>query len=283
MATKVNVKHESLLENTIESLQCYKCKAVPGLTTEQQNRYSCLDESHQLCEKCKSVCECGSVVGKRPNPTLKQILKNLPVYCPHYNNGCREIFIQAELLTNHKEECAFRHVCCPDLSCSNKVLFKDVIDHLKQNHQIKFFDDAIENKITCYFGTMFLYDGLVWFPKIIRTSNGLNFFLVGKVINQVANFWLYILSSPIQAKNYAYTLSVTGKNGNKLTYYDHVKTLDKKSCEITDKQLVFMIGIEAIKEMRNEQNLLPVEVAIYDLKEEAKDDDEESVVEGGSE
>ena len=275
--------NESLLENAIASLQCSKCKAVPGFTKEQQNRYSCLDESHQLCEKCKSVCECGSVVGKRPNPTLKQILKNLPVYCPHYNNGCREIFIQAELLTNHKEECAFRHVCCPNLSCSNKVLFKDVIDHLKQNHQIKFFDDAIENKITCYFGTMFLYDGLVWFPKIIRTSNGLNFFLVGKVINQVANFWLYILSSHIQAKNYAYTLSVTGKNGNKLTYYDHVKTLDKKSCEITDKQLVFMIGIEAIKEMRNEQNLLPVEVAIYDLKEEAKDDDEESVVEGGSE
>ena len=76
----------------------------------------------------------------------------------------------------------------------------------------------------------------------------MNFYLVGKVINH-ANFWLYILSSPIQAKHYAYTLSVTGKNGTKLTYYDHVKTLDKKSCEITDKQLVFMIGIEAIKEM----------------------------------
>ena len=130
---------------------------------------------------------------------------------------------------------------------------------------------------------MFLYEGLVWFPKIIKISNGLNFFLVGKVINQVANFWLYILSSPVQAKNYAYTLSVTGKNGNKFTYYDHAKTLDTKSCEITDKQLVFMIGIEAIKEMRNEQNLLPVEVAIYDLKEEAKDNDEESGVEDGPE
>ena len=141
----------------------------------------------------------------------------------------------------------------------------------------------IENKITCYLGTMFLYEGLVWFPKIIKISNGLNFFLVGKVINQVANFWLYILSSPVQAKHYAYTLSVTGKNGNKFTYYDHAKTLDTKSCEITDKQLVFMIGIEAIKEMRNEQNLLPVEVAIYDLKEEAKDNDEESGVEDGPE
>ena len=142
MATNVNVKNESLLENTIESLQCSKCKAVPGFTNEQQNRYSCLYESHQLCEKCKSVCKCGSVVGKRPNPALKQILKNLPVYCPHYNNGCREIFNQAELLNDHQEGCVFRQVWCPDISCSNKVLFKDVIDHLNQNHQIKFFYDA---------------------------------------------------------------------------------------------------------------------------------------------
>ena len=64
MATKPNVKNETLLENTIDSLQCFKCKVVPGLTQEQQNRYTCLDESHQLCEKCKSECKCGSVVGK---------------------------------------------------------------------------------------------------------------------------------------------------------------------------------------------------------------------------
>ena len=80
----------------------------------------------------------------------------------------------------------FQTVWCPYLSCSNKGLFQDVIDHLKQNHQIKFFDDAIAIKVTRYLGTMFLYDGLVCFPKIIKISNGLN-------------FCLYILSSPEQS------------------------------------------------------------------------------------
>ena len=123
MATKISVKNESILENIIETLQCFKCKAVPGITQEQQNRYTCVNESHQLCEKCKSVCQCGSVVVKRPNPTTKKLLKDLPVYCPHYNNGCRQIFVQtqAESLDDHQQGCLFNKVFCPDLYCKKKV------------------------------------------------------------------------------------------------------------------------------------------------------------------
>ena len=122
MATKVNVKYETLLENIIETMQCFKCQAVPGLTKELQNRYSCVDKSHQLCESCKASCECGSVVGKCPNPTIKQILIDLPVYCLHYNNGCRQIFVQtqAESMDDHQKGCIFRPVFCPDFTCKKE-------------------------------------------------------------------------------------------------------------------------------------------------------------------
>ena len=43
-----------------------------------------------------------------------------------------------------------------------------------------------------------------------------------------------------------------------------------------------MIGTEAIKKIRNENQKLAVEVTIRDLKEEAKDDNEESGVEDES-
>ena len=33
MTTKIKIKHE-YLENTMEGLQCYNCKAVPGLTED---------------------------------------------------------------------------------------------------------------------------------------------------------------------------------------------------------------------------------------------------------
>lgn len=287
MASKVNVKYESLLENIIETMQCFKCQAVPGLSKEQQNRYSCVDKSHQLCESCKASCECGSVVGKCPNPTIKQMLIDLPVYCLHYNNGCRQIFVQtqAESLDDHEKGCIFRQVFCPELSCKNKVLFKDVIEHLKKVHENKFWFDAPENKYTVMFGTGGIENDGIWKPRSIKIRSGIDFFIVGEIINKVSHFWLYIMASSLQAKNYTYTLSITGENGSKFSsnFSDYANSLDEGRQEIIKNQLVFMIGTEAIKKIRNDENMIEIEVTIHDLKEEAKDDDEESGVEDGSE
>ena len=91
------------------------------------------------------------------------------------------------------------------------------------------------------------------------------------------------MASPLEAKRYAYTLSVTGKDGNKfITFNGYAKPLDEGKDEIIENQLVFMIGTEAIKKLRNENQKLAVEVSIRDLKEEAKDDNEESGVEDES-
>ena len=289
MATKLKAKNESLLENIIETMQCFKCQAVPGLTKELQNRYSCVDKSHQLCESCKASCECGSMVVKCPNPTVKEILKDLPVYCQHYNNGCRQIFVQsqAESLDDHQKGCIFRPVFCPDRTCmkalKKELLFKDVIEHLKKVHVNKFWFDSTENKHTLMLGSAKSEDGMVWLPHGIKISSGVDFFLVGKIINKIAHIWLYIMASPLQAKNYAYTLSITGANGNKfITFHDYAKPLDEGSDEIFEKQSVFLIGTETIKEIRNENQKLPIEITIHDLKAEAKDDNEESGVEDDS-
>ena len=121
-----------------------KCQAVPGLAMELQNRYSCVEKSHQLCERCKASCECESTVGKYPNPTVKQILKDLPSYCQQYKNGCRQIFVQAQAegMDDHQKCCLLR----PHLSCKKKVLFKDVIAHLRQVHRNEFWYFAKDNK-----------------------------------------------------------------------------------------------------------------------------------------
>mgnify|MGYP001203579950 CR=1 FL=1 len=286
MATKINVKNESILENIIETLQCFKCKAVPGITQEQQNRYTCVNESHQLCEKCKSVCQCGSVVGKRPNPTTKKLLKDLPVYCPHHKNGCRQIFVQtqAESLDDHQQGCLFNKVFCPDLYCKKKVLFKDVIEHLIQVHELYQGKFLVATKYKCkiVLSSDNLGNGAVWFPKSIMISSGIEFFFVGKIIKKIAHFWLYAMTSPLQAKHYAYTLSITGEN-NKFTFDGYSKSLDEDPSEIIENQLVFMIGTEAIKKIRNEENMFEIEVTIHDLKAEAREDNEEHGVEDESE
>ena len=107
------------LENIIETVQCFNCKDVPGLSGVEMNRYNCVDKAHALCEDCKEdKCPCGdppceSLVAKCPNPTIQQVLKDLPAYCPRYKIGCRKIFADLENLENHGKDCIFRKVYCP--------------------------------------------------------------------------------------------------------------------------------------------------------------------------
>ena len=59
----------------------------------------------------------------------------------------------------------------------------------------------------------------------IKIKNGTIFFLVGMVNNKFANFWIYSLLSPLETKNYAYTLSITG---NILSEQQKISSIDPK-------------------------------------------------------
>ena len=58
-------KSQQLLKH-IQDLQCHKCQDVPAPNDDKKNRYSCINESHVLCENHKAECPCGSLVGKKP-------------------------------------------------------------------------------------------------------------------------------------------------------------------------------------------------------------------------
>ena len=149
------------------------------------------------------LCDCGSTVGKNPNPVVHQILKDLPIFCPHYKTGCRDFFAQNEDLINYYQQgCLFREVYCPYLGgkCEEKILFKDVITHLNQKHR---FSCSISygSKFTEMLPTNCLTDLSAWlFKKPIRIENGTIFFLAGLVNDKFANFWIYGLLSPLETK-----------------------------------------------------------------------------------
>ena len=108
----------------------------------------------------------------------------------------------------------------------------------------------------------------------------MTFYLVGQKDSKnkdFVHFWVYFLGSPQGVKNYAYTLSI-GNIGDKFSYYGHVKPLDEEWNDIIDEQSGFVIGKKVIKKLSDKNNILPIEVTIHPLKEEAKDSDMESGV-----
>ena len=194
-----------------------------------------------------------------------------------------------EDLDYHQRNCIYRHVFCPNNDCEKgeKILFKDVIDHLKICLKEAFEErmlKGIEHKFdTCIDKYMFeknsMENGTSWPPTKWTSTSGAVFFTSGYVENQTFYVWSCLLGSVDEAKKYSCTLSVTNEIGEKFLYSGPVHTLDKEYHNdiIASRSL---LGIEIIAAMRslNFEKSLPVEITIRNLKEEAKDDEMESGV-----
>lgn len=269
-----------------------------GFKEEQRNIFYYNENSHPLCEKCGRyyLCKCGSKVSNYPSPVVHQILKGLPVFCPNYKRGSREVFEKAENLEEHLIDCVFRLVNCPLLGCKESIPgvaeacfpFKDITDHLKSTHSIDSPKHSVKLSLTEVSHSFFLLTNGVSSGKLLAywlrkfEFNETILYLVGKNVKGILYFWVYIHGSHFEAQNYGYTLSVEGKDGNKFTYSDKVKPLDYEPAYIIGESSALMIGIKVAKQIRNGDQKWPMDVTIHALKEEAKDDDIESGVEDGS-
>merc|ERR1711862_468192 len=109
-----------------------------------------------------------------------------------------------------------------------------------------------------------------------------DFFVTLAYLNNVVYSWVYILGSCFDAKNYAYTLTVVFRNGNKSSVYADVNTLDESTVSVISKKTVLMIRLPLIKDNFGTLEKMLIQVTIHALKEEAKDKDEESGVEDES-
>ena len=78
-------------------------------------------------------------------------------------------------------------------------------------------------------------------------------------------------------KNYAVTMILTNKNNStKLTYYGNVWTFDQ-DYEVISKDTIY-VGKKSVQRLCDENDFLNLEVTIHCLKEDAKDDSDESGV-----
>jgi hypothetical protein len=186
-------------------------------------------------------------------------------------------------LEHHENKCFYRKVVCPN-NCKedDKVLFKDVIDHLKKClikpaiYEEKMSNGEGNKFLVEYCTSRFgLKDGKSWSPGKMTTSCGAVFFNTAYIENKVMYFLICILGSSDEAKKYSCTFSIKNEIGEKFIYSGPVHTIDKGKDDIIASGSVFMMGLNAVRNSLNEDKELEVEVAIRNLKEEAKDEDSE--------
>ena len=266
-----NYKCELLLKH-LPSLQCHKCKNIPG--PNRTNRYFCIKESHALCELHRFRCLCGSLVGEKPSPAIGKLLQDLPWMCQNYSKGCREIKTDVEELEHHQVKCIFRQVYCPAVSCDSRPLFKNVIDHLIFHHSNKVCCEMTDYNKACQIEKSL---GFLKYciPSKITNKDGYVFYEASYFLDNTYHFWIYLLGSTSEARNLTCSYSV--KNSElKLDYTGPVHSLDKSRDEIITSGLCFTMTENTVKRYMNEKKTFNVWITIRNLKEEAKDNNVES-------
>eukprot|EP00093_Oithona_nana_P012387 12387.XXX_221340_221738_1 [CDS] Oithona nana genome sequencing. len=110
--------------------------------------------------------------------------------------------------------------------------------------------------------------------------NGRSFFSIAKVHKDTFYQWIHFLGSSDEAKKYSYTFEYFGNNGaapRSSTYTNFVIPIDESSKSIVENFRCFTMNYQAmINQFIEEDGTFKYSVQIRNLKEEAKDDNEES-------
>ena len=101
------------------------------------------------------------------------------------------------------------------------------------------------------------------------------FFEVGVVTDQFMFRWIYILGDPDVAKNFDYHVKI--KLGRfEQTFIGQVRSLSEYCYDITNSFEAFFMPIVRMKKFLDADSKLVLEYQIRNMKDEAKDDNEES-------
>ena len=142
------------LKDFRKKLFCRKCEKLPRPDIELMRCAFCRGI---LCGNCcgNGSAECPLCDAKFSNFTkeseLMEVLAGFKTHsCMNLKNGCfEEITAKLDDLRAHDQSCVFQKVPCPD--CEESVIFKDVGQHLKQDHAndgISVYYDTETNEYT---------------------------------------------------------------------------------------------------------------------------------------
>lgn len=279
---------QEMFRNLMSDWLCYSCKEPPGLGAKKQ-RFLCIKNSHPLCKDCNRKCECGSEVIQKACQQLEKMADEFPWFlCRHYENGCREILLN-DKVEDHQTGCYFRLIHCPFVPaiCRQKVIFKDLFDHINDTHKEKKFKSRCWD---CGGNGEYPFDYYCWFeadfkmwvkgkgdyvmnPIILKTYDRRIFFVEIAHIGDVYNFWVYIYGSPTEAKNYKAKIEISSYDSkSKFRLTSNPIPLDLPSRKVKSQQLGLIVGDNAIKRMfqeneNDEEMQFSINVNIWNLKD----------------
>ncbi|PKK31497.1 TNF receptor-associated factor 3, transcript variant X3 [Columba livia] len=128
---------EKFVNAVEDKYKCEKCHLI--LCNPKQTECG-----HRFCETCMNAllsssspkctaCQESIVKDKvfKDNCCRRELLA-LQIYCRNENKGCKEQLSLGQLLMHLKTDCQFEELSCPRADCKEKILRKDLPDHVEK-------------------------------------------------------------------------------------------------------------------------------------------------------
>eukprot|EP00092_Neocalanus_flemingeri_P066548 GFUD01081080.1.p1 GENE.GFUD01081080.1~~GFUD01081080.1.p1 ORF type:complete len:209 (+),score=29.12 GFUD01081080.1:2-628(+) len=192
-------------------LECPVCFQVP------RGKIFLCKNSHKICDACyikinETVKKCpqGKCQYDQPpqrNRELEAIAESidLELSCSSAYAGCT-VELNKEELINHELSCVFRKVPCPDTSCEQFLLFKDVMSHLSANHKETIY--LISPKLVVYLKNMDDYPENENWSLSVWTEDGIDFYPQILKRGPFWYFWIKALADPQTTSHYKVTAKI---------------------------------------------------------------------------
>ena len=271
---RIKLEAKKELVRSIKGLQSYVEKSCGTVSVCQNPIY---ENSYKFRKICGKKCEQKFKVQGSDIPVLAKLMAQLPIYCKYEKNGCQGILMKEDMI-DHEEVCVYRPINCADLKCTQKFIGMDsshgLMEHLTEVHKGL---DVIEKKkflITTKIGAD-LKSAMLATTQI--SAFNFTFFEVGVITDQFMFRWIYILADANVAKNFFYDVTIKNQNtGEKLNYFGQVRSLSEHDEDITESFKAFFVPNVRVEEFMDADSKLVLEYQIRNMKDEAKDDNEES-------
>ena len=248
--------------------------SIAGLATYQEKCCSSLSWSPiSFYDSTYKPCRYKTVFHNDENAAWKTLMAQLPVYCKNKSNGCQEILMKEDMI-KHEQGCLLTPPYCPDLNCTQRSTYHGLMKHVTQVHKGL---DVIEKE---KFVITSKIDASLKPQKLATTrisAFDFTFFEVGVITNQHMFKWIYILADPDVAKNFHYQVIVKINGGEvEMAFNNQVRSLSEHYNDITKSFKAFFMPIAKVKEFLGDDSQMVLEYRIRNMKEEAKDDNQES-------
>merc|ERR1712062_410721 len=204
---------------------------------------------------------------------LQTLMAQLPVVCEYKSYGCQEILMKEDMM-KHEQGCLLTPPYCPGLNCTQRSTYHGLMKHVTQVHKGL---DVIEKK---KFVITSKIDASLKSQKLATTrisAFDFTFFEVGVITDQHMFKWIYILADPDVAKNFHYQVIVKINGGEvEMAFNNQVRSLSEYYNDITKSFKAFFMPIAKVKEFLGDDSQMVLEYQIRNMKEEAKDGNQES-------